>query len=272
MTEKKNFWIDVVMLPLSLITIYPFLFVLFAALKTRREVTFNPFGMPQSATLDNFFKAFEDTPLLRVFFNNVLVTVISVTLLVLICSMAAYPVVYRRNRATRTTFYYLLCGLFIPFQTTLIPLFQVFQTLHLMDTLTGLILLYAAGVSLPFYMYVAYIKGLPMDLMDAALIDGCGVGRAFWSIIFPMSQPVTITVVIFTTFSTWNNFLAPNLFLKTRTKGTLILEVTRAFGKHSVDWGRTFAVVTVVILPLFFFYIMVQRNLIKGIATGGVKG
>lgn len=272
MSKKKNVWIDIMMLPLCFITAYPFLFIVITAFKSQRDVALNPYWFTSTPTLVSFQKAFSDSPILQLLCNNVYITVVSVLGLILISSMAAYAVTYHKTKFTRSVFFYLLIGFFIPFQATLLPLYTMFQTLHLMNTLIGLILLYMSGLSLAFFMFCGYMKGLPEELIQASRIDGCGAGRAFWQIILPLCKPISITVTIFTAFSNWNNYLAPSLFITSREKGTLILEVTRAAQLKTTDWGRMFAVVVVTLLPLAIFFLCVQRYLVQGITEGSVKG
>ena len=270
--RAKSFLMDLIMLPLCFVIAYPILFILIGSFKSRAEFASNPYGWVQEFNLQNYITAFEKSPFLSLLWNNLIIAFGSVIIVTLISAMAAYPVVYHKCRFNNVMKVYLLLGFFIPFQATLLPLYQMYSTLGLMDKVSGIVLLYSAGISLPFFMFVGYMKGIPHEMAEAAMIDGCGIGRIFFRIIFPLTRPVMITVIIFTFFSSWNNYLAPSLFLTSRDKGVLILEVTRAATKNVIDWGRTFAVVTITIIFPFIFFLFTQKSLSKGMASGGVKG
>lgn len=272
MRKKKNLWIDIVMLPICFIFFYPFLFIIMTAFKTQRDVALNPYWFTAAPTLANFEKVFADAPIARLFFNNLIITAASVIGVTLFASMAAYTVTYCRTKLSRFSFFYILLGFYIPFQATLLPLYSLYQSLHLMDTLIGLILLNISGLSMTFFMVSGYMKSLPRELRDACKIDGCSVSRAFFSVIFPLCRPVLITSTIFSVFGTWNNYLAPSLFLTSRNKGTLILEVARAAQRRTTDWGRMFAVVLISLIPVTIFFMIVQRYLVTGVTAGSVKG
>ncbi|RKI91304.1 carbohydrate ABC transporter permease [Parablautia intestinalis] len=270
--KKKSVLMDLIMLPLCAIVAYPFIYVLMGAFKSRGEFAVNPYGWPQSATIQNFLKAFEGVSFIRILWNNIFITALSVLAVTIISAMAAYAVVYNNCKVNRGIRIYLLLGFFIPFQATLLPLYQLYSSMGLMDKLYGIILLHAGSISLPFFMFYGSIQGLPREYAEAAWMDGCSVPGTFFRIIFPLTRPVMITQVIFTFFATWNDYLAPSLFLTSRDKGVLILEVTRSVSRNSVDWGRSFAVVTITLILPFIFFLAAQKYLISGMAAGGVKG
>ena len=272
MKKWKSFGMDLLMLPLCFIIAYPILFILMGSFKSRAEFAVNPYGWGREIDIQNYITAFEKSPFLSLLWNNLIIAFGSVVIVTLISAMAAYPIVYYKCTMNKIMKVYLLMGFFIPFQATLLPLYQMYSKMGLMDSVTGIILLYSAGISLPFFMFAGYIKGIPHEIVEAARMDGCGVGNTFFRILFPLTRPVMITVVIFTFFSSWNNYLVPSLFLTSRDKGVLILEVTRAATKNVIDWGRVFAVVTITIIFPFIFFLFTQRYLIKGMVSGGVKG
>lgn len=270
--DFQSFIMDVIMLPLCFIVAYPIIYVVLGSFKTRGEFATNPYGLVQNFSIENYITAFEKSPFLDLLWNNMIIAFGSVVIVTLISAMAAYPIVYYKCKMNNILRVYLLLGFFTPFQATLLPLYQMYSKIGLMDKVWGIVLLYSAGVSLPFFMFVAYMKGIPREMTEAAMIDGCGIGKIFFQIIFPLTRPVMITVAVFTFFSSWNNYLAPSLFLTSRNKGVLILEVTRAATRNVVDWGRTFAVVTITIIFPFIFFLFTQKYLIKGMVAGGVKG
>ncbi len=272
MREKKSILMDVIMLAFCFVIAYPFLYIVMGSLKSRADFARNPFGLPRQLMFSNFVTAFEGVSFLRILMNNIIIAAFSVAIVTIVSAMAAYAIAYHTTKLNRMLRLYLMLGFFIPFQATLLPLYQIYARLHLMDTLYGLILLHAGGVSLAFSMFYGSIITLPRDLVEAGWLDGCGVGKTFWMIVFPLTKPVMITVVIFTFFAVWNDYLGPSLFLTSRDKGVLILEVTRAVTKNVIDWGRAFAVVTISLILPFLFFLFSQKYLIKGMVAGGVKG
>ena len=165
-----------------------------------------------------------------------------------------------------------MIGFLVPFQAILLSLFEVMQTLHLIDSVAGMIIFYCNGSALTFFLAVGYMKSIPRELQEAAIVDGCSIPMVFFRIVFPLMKPITSTSVIFNTMWIWNDFIAPNIFLSTRSKGTIVLEIFRAKGQFSVDWPRFMTLSVVAIFPVVVFYLLMQKNIIKGLTAGAVKG
>ena len=172
------------------------------------------------------------------FGNTLFITVCSVLAIVVIGEMAAYPIAFRKSKLNDAFMVYLMIGFLVPFQAILLSLFEVMQTLHLIDSRIGMILFYCNGSALTVFLSVGYMRTIPRELQEAAIVDGCSIPRVFFKIIFPLMKPITATSIIFNTMWIWNDFIAPNIFLGTRAKGTIVLEIFRAKGQFSVDWPR----------------------------------
>jgi len=272
-TSQKRKWIlDIVMLPIGLIAFFPFYLIVINTFKTMQDATRNPIGLPNEWIMTNYIQVFEETSLLRSFGNSLTITFFSVALVVLIGAMGAYPVVFNANRVTRFAMLYLLAGFMIPFQATLIPLFQLMSGLHLIDKLYGLIALYLNGSVFVFFLMMGYMRTIPRELSEAAVIDGCGVWGIFWRIIFPLLKPISITAVIFQTMWIWNDFLAPMLFLNSASNSTLVLQIYRAKGEFTVHWPMFMTLTVITLVPIFLFFLLMQKHIVKGIAAGAVKG
>ncbi|MGO4180320.1 carbohydrate ABC transporter permease [Paenibacillus sp. TAF43_2] len=274
---KKNFekrlWIlDIIMLPAGLIAFFPFYLIIVNTFKTMQDAARSPTALPSKWIFKNYVQVFEETSILQSFWNSFIITVCSVVLIVLIGAMAAYPVVFNANRLTRFAMLYLLAGFMIPFQATLIPLFQLMSDLHLIDKISGLIILYTSGSVFVFFLMTGYMKSIPKELPEAAVIDGCSVWGIFWRIIFPLLKPITITSIIFQTMWIWNDFLAPMLFLNSSSKSTLVLQIYKAKGEFTVDWPMFMTLTVITLVPIFIFFIIMQKHIVKGIAAGAVKG
>ncbi|TDG00153.1 carbohydrate ABC transporter permease [Paenibacillus piri] len=270
--NRKLLLLDVLMLPLCLIMLFPFYYMAVNTFKTQMDANEHPLSLPTAFTLDNYRQVFAQTPVFQSFFNSLFITSASVLLIVLIGAMAAYPIVFNPNRLMKAAMYYLLCGFLIPFQATLIPLFELMRDLNLVNSMSGLVVFYTSGSVFSFFLIMGYMRTVPKELSEAAIIDGCSVGGIFWRIIVPLLKPITTTAVIYHTMWIWNDFLAPMLFLNSRKKATLVLEIYQARGQFSVDWPTFMSLTVLVLLPILVFFIVMQKHIIKGLVGGAMKG
>lgn len=262
---------DAILIPLCLVIIYPFYFLFISTFKTLREVSYNPTAFPQSLYLNNYIEVFEKTPIISAFSNTLLLTVCSVLLIVLIGEMAAYPIVYNKSKLNSGVLVYLMLGFLVPFQAILLSLFEVMQTLGLINSLVGMIVFYSNGSALTVFLSVGYMRSLPGELSEAARIDGASIARTFFSVIFPLMLPITATSIIFNTMWIWNDFIAPNIFLSSRRNTTLVLEIFRAKGQFTTNWPVFMTLSVIAITPIFIFYCFMQKHIIKGLTSGAVK-
>lgn len=274
MTEstRKQWWLDLLMLPVGLVTFFPFYLIIVNTLKTPAETAMNPISLPKALNFDNYARVFNEVPLLQSFGNSLLITIISVLLMVLIGAMAAYPIVFNPGKTNRIIMGYLLAGFLIPFQTTLIPLFELMTKFQLVDKMYGLMVVYMGGSVFVFFLMMGYMRTIPKELPEAAVIDGCTIWGIFWRIIFPLLKPITVTAIIYQTMWVWNDFLAPMLFLNSSSNATLVLQVYKAKGEFAVDWPLFMTLTVIVLIPIFIFFILMQKQIVKGIVGGAVKG
>ena len=270
---KKNFSLsDLFILPSCLIFLYPFYFLVISTFKTLKEVSFNPTAFPTSLYLGNYVEVFQKTPVFTAFRNIFFLTVCSVLLIVIVGEMAAYPIAFNPNKFNNAMLVYLMLGFLIPFQAILLSLFEVMQTLKLLDKLGGMIVFYANGSALTIFLSVGYMRSIPKELNEAAIVDGASPARIFFQIIFPLMKSITTTSVIFNTMWIWNDFIAPNIFLSSRANTTLVLEIFRAKGQFTTNWPVFMTLSVVTIFPIFVFYCFMQKHIIKGLTAGAVKG
>lgn len=270
---KDNFSLsDLFILPVCAVFLYPFYFLVVSTFKTLREVSYNPTALPASLYLGNYIEVFEKTPIFMAFRNTFFLTVCSVLLIVLIGEMAAYPIVFNPKRFNHAMLVYLMLGFLVPFQAILLSLFEVMQALNLLDSLLGMIVFYANGSALTVFLAVGYMRSIPKELNEAAIVDGASPARIFFQIILPLMKSITITSIIFNTMWIWNDFIAPNIFLNSRANTTLVLEVFRAKGQFTTNWPIFMTLSVVTIFPVFVFYCFMQKYIIKGLTAGAVKG
>ena len=270
---RDNFSLsDLFILPICVVFLYPFYFLVISTFKTLREVSYNPTAFPTSLYLGNYVEVFQKTPILLAFRNTFLLTLCSVLLIVVIGEMAAYPIAFNHNKFNNAMLVYLMLGFLVPFQAILLSLFEVMQALYLLDSLPGMIAFYANGSALTVFLAVGYMRSIPRELNEAAIVDGAGPARIFFQIIFPLMKSITTTSIIFNTMWIWNDFIAPNIFLNSRANTTLVLEVFRAKGQFTTNWPIFMTLSVVTIFPIFIFYCFMQKHIIKGLTAGAVKG
>jgi len=263
---------EALMLAVSLAMLAPFYYLVVNVLKTQQEVAMTPLALPSSFYLDNLVNAFSQMRFFNALKNTVLLTLSSLVVVVVFGSMAGYAISRRRHRVYRFIMLYFLLGFMVPVQTTMIPLFLLMQKLGLINKLYGMIILSSGGCTFAFFLYQGFISTVPYDLEESARIDGASIWRTFWVIIFPLLQPMTVTLTIFHVMGSWNDFVTPFLFLNSRDNATLMLEMYRGVGEFSNDWPRMLSSMVIIISPLVIFYLAAQRYIIDGLVAGAVKG
>lgn len=271
-SERGAFIVSIIIVLFwTLITIIPLSIVVFGSLKSARELALNPIGLPQVWQWGQYKKAFIDAHLLRALGNSALLTVTSLFFLVIFGASASYPLARRTKWAPYS--YFFLSGIMVPFQLAMLPLYRLMTKLNLINTHVGVIFIYIA-VSLPMtiFLYTGFVKGISSDLEDAAKVDGATQFRMFWQIIFPLLRPATSTVIIMNSISLWNDFFIVLLFLGKREYRTLQLAMYSFIQQYSTRWGLVFAAVVLSMIPMIIVFMILQKQFIKGLSAGAVKG
>ena len=262
-----------VLLAIGLIWVYPFLWMISASFKSQNEFFNNRLGLiPQSPTLDNIKRIWVKANFGSYFLNTVVVTCFAVVLVLIITMLAGYAM-GRYKFVGRN----LMMGIFvgsiaIPLVSTIIPTYEVVKGMHLMGTKTGLVLAQAGGAHVIFLMlFTSFFASIPMELEEAAKIDGCSFFRIFFNIMMPLCKPIATTVVIMETIWTWNAFMLPLvLTLNNPASRTLAVGLYAFKGENTVDWTGIAAGGTIAVIPVIILFIILQRHFVEGIA-GAVK-
>jgi len=204
--------------------------------------------------------------------SSVIITVVSVLILILFGSLCAYAIARRSGRLSNALYLLFVIGIIVPFQLSIIPLYVVFRPLGLIGTYLGMIILWV-GVLMPLvvFLYTGFVRSLPRDYEEAAKIDGAGAIRTYWNIVFPLLRPVTGTVAILAGLFIWNDFFVSLIFLGGSRVQTLPVAIYGFVGEFVSQWNFVFAAVIIAILPIAIFFIIAQRQFIKGFA-GGIRG
>jgi N-acetylglucosamine transport system permease protein len=266
--------------PFLVAVIFPMIWLIYTSFKSDSEIFLDPFALPQWAHLhfENYRRAWVEAHFSSYFGNSVLVTVVTVVLTIALGSMAAYGLARFRFAGRNILKALFLAGLMVPLQLSVVPLFFQMRAMGLLNSLPGLVIIYTA-TGLPFAIFIltAFFSSLPQSLYEAAVLDGCSEWRAFWSIMLPLARPGLITVAIFSGLGVWNEYFLAFLFLSGPSDGglgTLPLGLARISitSQFRSDWGVTFAALVLVTVPSLIFYCLLQKHIIKGIASGAVKG
>lgn len=234
--------------------------------------TSSPIRPTTAPTFGNFTQAWRQGALGGALANSVVVTVCSVLIVLAISSLAAYPLARASARWSRGMYLLVMLGLVLPFQLAALPLYQTMRDLGLLGSVWALVLFYS-GLLVPFttFLYTGFLRSLPRDFEDAALIDGCTPLKAFRYVVFPMLKPVTVTALVLTAVAVWNDFFTPLLYLSGSANQTMPVAIAGFFGQYVTDWNLVFAALVISIVPVLLVYLALQRSIINGFA-GGLRG
>ena len=256
------------------VMLLPIYYLVVTTFKTPAEAAARPLGLPAHFTLENYKNALAAMEYGRALRNNLIIAGGAVALLLVFASMAAYVIARSPKKIFRRMYSVFMVGLIVPFQIAIIPLYKIVSGLHLMNTLPGVVLIDVFCINLPLsiFLFRGFINTVPKELEEAAYMDGCGVLRTFWQIIFPLLKPIVSTVAILDALAVWNDFMTPLLFLQSPQKGVLLQEVYKNVGPFSTNWTSFFPMLVLATLPLVVFYLIMQKSIIEGVVAGSVKG
>jgi raffinose/stachyose/melibiose transport system permease protein len=267
-------WVkNVLVLVFALLYLAPLYIAAVNSIKPYGEVIKSPLQLPVQATFQNFVDAFQSSNMLALYQNSILITGLSVILLILITSMAAYIIARRTGKVYQALYIFSLAGIMIPPVVTLIPSIKTLSALHLLYTMPGLLLFYGGTYfSTTIFIYVGFIKTIPKSIDESAYIDGANPFTTFFKIIFPLVKPCTATAVIFLGMWIWNDFLNPMYILGFRGGKTITTGIYNAIGTYTSRWNLVFANVLLASLPIIILYLFMQKTFMKGLTSGAVKG
>ncbi|MCM3655246.1 carbohydrate ABC transporter permease [Metabacillus litoralis] len=268
----KIFTVEILAILIGLIFLIPFYYVVSNSLKSFSEILTNTSSLPSVLQFQNYVNAFEQLNYLKVFTNSLIVTIASNIVLVVFCSMAAYMLVRTKKRISNVIFMLFVAAMVIPFQSIMIPLVKTAGTLGLLNSIWGLVIMYLGfGSGITIFLYHGFIKGIPVELEEAAIIDGCTPFGVFWKIVFPLLKPITVTIMILNSLWIWNDFLLPSLVLQDPELRTIPLATFFFFGQYTKQWDLALAALVLGIIPLLIFFFSMQKHIIKGITSGSIK-
>lgn len=258
---------------MAAVFLYPVVLMVLTAFKSTPEIFRNPFGPPESWSLDTFGRVWERANFGLYLRNSLLITGASALLLLATAAPAAYALARYSFRLRGALSLFFLAGIMIPIRLGILPLYLLMRDLNLIDTPFALIFTYvASGMPMSVFLLSVFFRNLPRELEDAARMDGCTETQTFWRIMLPLVRPGLATVVIVNVVPWWNDFFFPLLFLTSDTWKTIPLGMQVFFGQHLVDWSLVFSGMVLASLPLLVIYLVMSRQFIAGLTAGAVKG
>lgn len=257
----------------AMYTLFPLLMALMNSFKTNGELLSNVVSFPTELHFENYIRTFEKMKYLRSLANTVCLAAVSVSLMILFSALAGWKLCRTKTRLSKIIFALFVFSMLIPFSSIMIPLYKVTLALHMKNSILGLALIYAGlGVSMAIFLYHGFIKGIPIELEEAAGIDGSSDLQTFFYVIMPLLKPITTTICITNVLWVWNDFLLPLIVLSDNKHYTLLLSTNTLFGQYSSDWTAILSALILAALPVIIFYAVFQKQILEGIAEGAVKG
>lgn len=278
MTKKKtavNAVAVVALIFLAAAFFAPLFIILENSFKGRFFISDTPFDLPNAQTftgLQNYVNGIEKTGYPSAFGYSLFITVFSVAVIVLFDAMTAWYITRVKSRYSSSLYYLFVFSMIVPFQMVMFTMSKVANMLHI-DNPVGIIVLYLGfGSGMSVFLYSGFVKSIPVEVEEAAMIDGCNPIQSFFRVVFPMLKPIAITVAILNTMWVWNDYLLPYLVIGTKYRTIPIAVQYLQGGYGSRDMGAMMAVLVMTVIPVVVFYLSCQKYIIKGVVAGAVKG
>ena len=273
---KHGTLLTVIFSVISLAYVFPIVLVLINSFKKKAYISKNPFSIPTGKMfvgIENYTRGIERTKFWEVFGWNVFITVFSVLVIILCTSMTAWYITRVKGAMSSTIYYLCLFAMIVPFQMVMFTLSKIANMLHL-NTPWGLIIIYLGfGAGLSVFMFCGFVKSIPLEIEEAAMMDGCNPLQTYFRVVFPIMKPTCVTVAILQAMWIWNDYLLPYLVLDIKKFMNIPIAVQYLKGGYgSIDRGAMMGVLVLAIIPIIIFYLFCQKYIIEGVVAGAVKG
>ncbi|MEM1485690.1 carbohydrate ABC transporter permease [Oscillospiraceae bacterium PP1C4] len=269
----SKFIIYLVLIIWALTTILPFLWVINSSFKTSNEILNNSFSLPLNPTWDNYINAFEKQNILRSYFNSFLISGTTTVLVMALSSMLAFAITRYKFKAKKLIHTLIISSLMFPAFSTIIPVFRMLAQMQLINNPLGVILPQVAGnLSFATLVMTGFMESIPRDCEEAAFIEGCNVYQIFCKVIIPLSRPSLATVAIFTFLWSYNDLFTQFIIIRSREQFPICTLLNEISSKYGHDFGLMASSVTLIVIPVIIVYIFLQKNIVKGLTAGAVKG
>lgn len=273
--KKVDAFLFVFLFLLSILFLAPIFIVLMNSFKGQFSISVAPFQLPDSQTfagLTNYVNGIQKIGFMQAFAYSLFITVCSVAVIILFTAMTAWYIVRVKNKTTSMLYYLFVFSMIVPFQMVMFTMSKIANILHL-DNPIGIIAIYLGfGSGLSVFIFSGFLKGIPLDIEEAAVIDGCNPIQTFFLVVFPILRPTAITVAILNAMWIWNDYLLPYLVIGNKYKTIPIAVQYLQGGYGSRDMGALMAMLILAIIPIVVFYLTCQKHIIRGVVAGAVKG
>lgn len=274
--SKSNRALTIIFTVISIIYVAPIVVVIINSFKKKIFINRYPFKLPTGdsfAGLQNYIEGITKTDFWKAFACSLFITVLSVAVILICCSMAAWYISRVKSKFAKVFYYLCIFSMVVPFQMVMFTLSKTSDFLHLGNPL-GIVIVYLGfGAGLAVFMFTGFMRGVPLEIEEASVIDGCTPLQTFFLVVLPILRPTLISVGILETMWIWNDYLLPYLVLDLNKYMTIPIAVQYLKGGYgAIDWGAMMAMLVLAIIPIIVFYISLQKYIIKGVASGAVKG
>ncbi|ADU94266.1 carbohydrate ABC transporter permease [Geobacillus sp. Y412MC52] len=263
-----------ILIVVALLQLYPLVWLFLLSLKTNQEVFgMSPFALPKSPRWENYINAWFDGGINQYFFNSVWYTIVAVVLTLILASFVTFALTRMEWKFKGVVLALFMIAYMIPLHSTLIPLFNIYNKMNLIDNPISIILSYTTfNLPITIMILLGFYQSLPREIEEAAVMDGCSVHRIFFRITLPMTAPVLATTAIINMIYNWNEFVFVNTFISSEKWKTITVGVNNFVGQYLTDWGAIGATLVISILPILIVYLFLSDRIIEGLVAGSVKG
>jgi raffinose/stachyose/melibiose transport system permease protein len=270
----RTFIMQIIMSIVALLFFAPIFIIINYSFKTTQELYLsNPLALPKSLYIGNYIMAFKRLNLITTFSNTLFYTVVSVVILAILCGASAWAIARCKNKFFKFSYIYLLMGIFIPYQALFLPIYIIGFKTGLTNTRIGIIMMYiATGMSFGVFLMTSFMSTVPLELEEAAKIDGCTIYKTYFSIVLPLLKPAIATLAILQAFQIWNDYLMANLYINQQELRTLTVAIQALFSQQTSDYTTALAAIVISVLPVTILFISLQKYFVKGMTVGALKG
>ena len=271
--KRRQSLVLIITILLAVLFAVPIYLIIINSFKPYGDIFADPLKFPFHPTFDNFKNVWKQADFIKYFLNTVISTSVGLGIVVAVSSLASYKLSRTKTGLSRLLFFYFTVSMLLPFEVIMLPLVQLLKKWHILNNLAALGLIEASTkIAFSIFLYHGFIKSIPVQLDEAARIDGCSEVGLFIKIIFPLMKPITSTVIVLNILTFWNSFLLPLLVLTKKEVKTLPLFAYSFIGQYSSNYDLQLPAVILTGLPLVIFYLIMQKNIVKGLTMGSVKG
>lgn len=263
--------ISIISIIAALIFLSPFYIIIVNSFKTKAQLFTSTLALPSSLIAANFKDAYKELDFFNSLFHSLFITIVSTIVIMIFSSMAAWMLERTKSKISNVIFMIFIASMIVPFQSVMLPLIRLMGKLHFLNV-GGLIFMYLGfGAALSIFLYHGFLKSIPTELDEAAMLDGCNKFQTFWYIIFPLLKPMSVTVSVLNVVWIWNDYLLPSLVINKPTTMTIPLKTFFFFGEYTKQWNLALAGLILDIIPVIIFYFFAQKHIIKSVTAGSIK-